>query len=89
MNILRLLLWEVPTRIGGFFLSWTLYLLGELAYSILELNDDSERWCMFWYPVYNNLMIWSSWIQDLCDAFGSWWPWTQPADSDPEEDDGL
>jgi hypothetical protein len=41
----------------------------------MELNDDSERWVQFWYPVYNHAMILSSDTQDLSGQGGGWWPW--------------
>jgi hypothetical protein len=69
-------------------LSWVCYYAGDLACKILELNDDSEWWCGFWYPVYNKLMCWSGDIQDYAgfdpmittDTTG--WPWYKPEQED-------
>ena len=68
--------------------SWTCYWLGDLASKVLSWND-SERWCAFWYPIYNKLMCWSSDIQDMAGhdpstgADTTKWVWYKP---DPEDD---
>jgi hypothetical protein len=42
--------------------AWLLYWAGDLASKVLSLRD-SERWCLFWYPVYDRLMRWSYRVQ--------------------------
>lgn len=59
MNLVR---WSV---------SWLLYGLGDLASKIMLLNDNSELWVSVWYPIYNNLMHWSTCAQGSGDS-GPW-----------------
>ncbi len=51
-------------------LAWIFYWVGDGASKILELKD-SERWINFWYPVYNNLMLFSVKAQGESDK-GPW-----------------
>jgi hypothetical protein len=59
-------------KVVGWIGAWTLYWLGDAASRILELNDDSEHWVAFWYPVYNDLMLASSLVQDKYKLDGPW-----------------
>lgn len=59
----------------AFPLAWLFWLLGDVTYRVLELNDDSESWCAFWYRLYNGLMILSGDIQDWAGFDGKPWPW--------------
>ena len=61
----------------AFPIAWFLYLLGDTAYRVLALFDDSEYWVAFWYPVYNNLMIAADRVQKWCGKYGPAWPWHQ------------
>lgn len=54
--------------------SWLCYLLGDLASRVLQLRD-SVRWADFWYPIYNELMLFSSSSQNWAGGEGGWWPW--------------
>jgi hypothetical protein len=71
-------------------LSWGCYYLGDFSCKILELNDNSELWVGFWYPVYNTLMGWSGDLQDtagfdpmvVTDTTG--WPWYKSNEREEE-----
>lgn len=58
----------------AFLVAWVLYGAGELASKILEAGD-SDRWCEFWYPIYNELMLASSRAQDWGNGANNRWPW--------------
>lgn len=48
------------------------YWLGDATSKVLELFGDNESWATFWYPIYNNLMLWSRKIQNKYDNDGPW-----------------
>ena len=62
--------------IFAFPLCWMLWAFGDFAYSVLELFDEHEHWCAFWYPVYNALMYCSSSVQAWAVGSGDHWPWS-------------
>jgi hypothetical protein len=55
-------------------LSWTCFCLGDVASRIMNFNGNSIKWAAFWYPVYHNLMSWSSDLQGT----SSKGPWDTP-----------
>jgi hypothetical protein len=59
-------------------ISWLLWLLGDIMYRILELNDSNEKWCSFWYTFYNGLMIASADVQQWGGWHQPWFPWGDP-----------
>lgn len=57
-------------------LSWWFYLCGAIESRLMELGD-SEEWSGFWYPLYNQNMTRSLWVQDWFGGAQPWWPWEQ------------
>ena len=63
-------------KVFAFPLSWLFWALGDFTYNVLELFDDHDQWCAFWYPIYNYLMIASDKIQSFAGGSGEHWPWS-------------
>lgn len=68
----------------AWLLAWGYYWLGDLICRVLELNDNSEGWCAFWYQPYNWCMTKSSNSQNWAQGESRWWPWqpTQPSENE-------
>jgi hypothetical protein len=62
-------------KILAWLASWTCYWLGDAVSVILNVFGNSECWANVWYPIYNNLMLWSSKIQDKYEIDGPWERW--------------
>jgi len=70
-------------------LCWTCYYLGDFVSKILALFDNII-WADIWYPMYNRLMLWSSYLQDEAgfdpykteDTTG--WPWRKGTEHDSQ-----
>lgn len=60
---------------------WLFFYSGDIASQIMVRRADDEKWCEFWYTIYNECMLLSSNIQDgagrdpskCADVTG--WPW--------------
>lgn len=59
-----------------FVVSWLFFWLGDMASKVLKLFDNSETWVAIWYPLYNKLMLCSSYIQDKAEPNTLSWPWS-------------
>lgn len=59
-------------KVLAWLYAWSLFWLGDLASKIMELNDDSEMWVGFWFPIYQDLMLASSLVQDKYKLDGPW-----------------
>lgn len=54
----------------GYILCWMFYWLGDLLSKPVYYSD----WFVWLYPAYNNLMLWSTQMQDWSGAKGPWGP---------------
>lgn len=58
-------------KLVGWLLAWLFYWLGDLAWRVME-SDDDDSWRWKLYPVYQKCMGWSYDIQKWGGDLGPW-----------------
>jgi hypothetical protein len=61
-------------KIIAYLLCQGFFCLGHAASKILHFGDNYKLWCGIWYPIYNNLMSYSVYWNDI----GGFDVWGQP-----------